>query len=366
MTREGLGYGDTPMRKQDIALLVALALLLAGCNTKLTRETSSSPSIDQMPLALASPLFTAGYELAGYYDLDADSDGVKEALAVLTLRPPTADSFTGTSYILLFGQHGGAWSLNDTYKMDGTNASAELQDVTDDGSAELLVVTEEIDTQPGDFVTPLRHIDHLSVLTYTPAQSLTELGTFTSSLSGEMSPYSTVSQQEGQTVIQTAQDLPPVNSSLWRAYRVETFGWDGQRFVSLKTDEQRRISPIVSWLVRRNGPWVAVFLILGSAASAVATILERRSRLAARWLLPAAALLFIAAGISLGALQQWLCAPALILIGLTAFVVGRQILARSFVKTLSPEDNSVLGDEAESAPHVDSQSTQNYVTSDGG
>jgi len=352
------------MREQDIALLVALALLLAGCSTKLTRETPSSPSTDQMPLTLASPLFTAGYELAGYYDLDADSDGVEEALAVLTLRPPPADSFTGTSYILLFGQHGGAWSLNDTYKMDGANASAEMQDVTDDGSSELLVVTDTTDTQPGDFVTPLRHTDHMSVLTYTPSQSLVEMGTFTSSLSGKMPPYSMVSQHEGQTVIQTAQDLPPIDNSLWRAYRVETFAWDGQRFVSLNTDVRSRIAPIVSWIVRRNGPSAAVFLILGSAASAVATMLERRSRLRARWTWPAAALLFVAAGIGLAVLQQWLCVPALILIGLTAFAVGRQISTRCPIKDPSLEDTAVLGDEAESTPHVDAQSTKNHMTSD--
>jgi hypothetical protein len=315
------------MSRQSLAIIVMLGLgLLLGCGSDADPETLSSPPLDQMPLMLAGPLFTAGYELASYHDLDADGDGVVEALAVLTLDESTTDSSTGSSYVLLFGQHGGAWSLNDKQRLSGVNASAELDDVTDDGLPELLVHTEEADTQLGDFVTPLRRTDHLSIFTYTPSQHLAKLGTFTSSLSGEAQPHSTVVDWDGQPAIQTTQDLPPMDQSLWRPVRVETFAWDGQGFARVKVGEQRRISPVVTWLVRRNAPWLAVFLIMGVAASAAVSAITRRSRLKERWGTLGAILLFVASGVGLGLAAEWLCVPALVLVGLAAFGFARQVV----------------------------------------
>jgi hypothetical protein len=263
--------------------------------------------------------------LVGYYELDTDSDGVMEALAVLTLRLPMTDTFLGDSHALLFGRHGGTWSLNDQRRLDGFNASAELRDLTGDGRPELLVFTEEADTQSGDFVTPLRYTDHLIVFTYTPELYLVELGTFSSSLSGVMRPHSTVREWEGQPAIQTTQDLPPVGSSMWRPFRVETFTWDGQGFASVQVQEQRRISPIVSWLVRRNLPWAAVFLALGGALSVLMTAVAHRLRWWERWVTPVLILLLTVGGIGLGWAEEWLCAPALILVGLAGFGVGRRL-----------------------------------------
>jgi hypothetical protein len=315
------------MSRQGLAVIVMLVLgLLLGCGSDANPETLPSPPLDQMPLMLAGPLFTAGYELASYHDLDADGDGVVEALAVLTLEASTTDSSTGSSYVLLFGQHGGAWSLNDKQRLNGVNASAELEDVTDDGLPELLVHAEEADTQLGDFVTPLRQTDHLSIFTYTPSQQLVKLGTFTSSLSGEAQPRSTVVDWEGQPAIQTTQDLPPMDQSLWQPFRVETFAWDGQGFARVEVGEQRRISPVVTWLVRRNAPWLAVFLIMGVAASAAVSAITRRSRLKERWGTLGAILLFVASGVGLGLAVEWLCVPALVLVGLAAFGFARQVV----------------------------------------
>ena len=305
--------------------MLGLGLLL-GCGSDANPETLPSPPLDQMPLMLAGPLFTAGYELASYHDLDADGDGVVEALAVLTLEASTTDSSTGSSYVLLFGQHGGAWSLNDKQRLSGVNASAELDDMTDDGLPELLVHTEEADTQLGDFVTPLRRTDHLSIFTYTPSQYLAKLGTFTSSLSGEAQPHSTVVDWDGQPAIQTTQDLPPMDQSLWRPVRVETFAWDGQGFARVEVGEQRRISPVVTWLVRRNAPWLAVFFIMGLAVSAAMSAITRRSRLKERWDTLGAILLFVASGVGLGLAAEWLCVPALVLVGLAAFGFARQVM----------------------------------------
>ena len=315
------------MSRQSLAVIVMLGLgLLLGCGSDANPEILPSPPLDQMPLMLAGPLFTAGYELASYHDLDADGDGVVEALAVLTREEPTTYSSTGSSYVLLFGQHGGAWSLNDRQRLNGVNASAELEDVTDDGLPELLVHTEEADTQLGDFVTPLRRTDRLSIFTYTPSQYLAKLGTFTSTLSGEAQPHSTVVDWDGQPAIQTMQDLPPMGQSLWRPVRVETFAWDGQGFARVRVGEQRRISPVVTWLMRRNAPWLAVFLIMGVAASAAVSAITRRSRLKERWGTLGAILLFVASGVGLGLAAEWLCVPALVLAGLTTFGFARQVV----------------------------------------
>ena len=217
MTQGHVGGEYVKMNRRCIAIAVALGLglLLFGCSSEATPKVPPTPALDQMPLVLARPLFLAGYELVGYYDLGDGSDTVADALAVLTLRLPLTESFLGDSRVLLFSQHRGAWSLSDDQVLDGINASAELRDLTGDGSPELLVFTEEGDAQLGDFVTPLRYTDHLTVFTYMPGLYLVELGTFSSSLLGVMRPQSTVGEWGGQPAIQTVQDLPPAGSPLW-------------------------------------------------------------------------------------------------------------------------------------------------------
>jgi hypothetical protein len=340
--------------------MVALGLgfLLFGCSEEATPEASPAPALDEMPLVLARPSFTAGYTLVGYYELDIDADDVVEALAVLTLRLPMTESYLGDSQVLLFGQHGGAWSLNDKLKLDGVNASTELRDLTGDGLPELLAFTEETDTQLGDFVTPLGYTDHLIVFTYTPELHLVALGTFNSSLSGVMHPLSTVSEWGGQPAIQTTQDLPPVGSSLWRPFRVETFAWDGQGFASVQVREQRRISPIISWLVRRNAPWAAVFLALGGASSVVMATVARRSRPRQRWVTLVLVLLFVAGGIGLGLAEEWLCVPVLVLVGLAGLGVGRQTVTCLVARNLSRKPAPVGGDGAKSTFRTGSNASQ--------
>ena len=318
------------MNKRCTAITVALGLgfLLFGCSGEATPEIPQTSALDQMPLTLARPLFQAGYELAGYYELDADNDGVIEALAVLTSKLPLTESFLGDSHALLFGQHGAMWSLTDNQQLDGVNASTELHDLTGDGFPELLVFTEKADTQLGDFVTPLRYTDHLIVFTYTPDLYLVELGKFSSRLSGVMRPRSTVGEWEGQPAIQTAQDMPPAGSPLWSPFRVETFAWDGQAFASVQVREQRRISPIVPWLVRRNAPWAAAFLILGGTLSLATIAITHHSRLRERWVILGLALLLIAGGTGLGLAEERLCVPVLILVGLAGLGIGRQVATR--------------------------------------
>jgi hypothetical protein len=344
-TRKDAPVGGHLVGARGVALVVVLGLglLLFGCSGKVALEAPPASDLDQMPLALARHFFLAGYELAGYHELDADSDGIVETLAVLTLRLPLAESFLGDSYVLLFGQHGGAWSLTDGQQLNGVNASAELRDLTGDGLAELLVFTEEADAQPGDFVAPLRYTDHLSVFTYVPGLHLVELGTFSSSLSGVMRPHSTVGEWEGRPAIQTARDLPPAGIPLWWPFHVETFAWDGQGFASVQVQERRRISPIVSWLVRRNAPWAAAFLVLGGVLSLVPAVIVRRSRLGLavtdprllrglplqeRWVILGLALLLVASGVGLGLIEEWLCVPALILVGLAGLGIGRRFTTR--------------------------------------
>jgi len=282
---------------------------------------------------LARPLFQAGYELVGYYELDMDGDGAVEALAVLTFRLPVEDSFLADSHVILFSQHGGGWSLTDDQELDSVNASAKLRDLTNDGFPELLVFTEEADTQSGDFVTPLRYTDHLVVFTYTPDLYLVELGAFSSSLAGVMHPRSTVGEWGGQPAIQTMQDIPPAGNPLWWPFRVETFSWDGRGFSSVQVQEQRRISPIIPWLVRRNAPWAVAFLILGGTSSLVMTAIAHRSYLRGRWGILGLALLLIASGIGLGSAEEWLCVPALILVGLAGLGIGRQVVMRLAAKS---------------------------------
>ena len=312
-------------RRTGIAAILGLGLVLAACGRETNPEAAPTPNTDRMPLALARPLFQSGYELAGYYELDADGDDVAEVLAALTLRVPVAASSLGDSRVLLFGQYGGGWSLAGNQQLDGVNAHTELRDLTGDGSPELLVFTEKAETQLGDFVTPLRYTDYLSVFTYAPGPRLMMLGAYSSSLSGVMSPRSAVGEWRGRPVIQTMRDLPPVGGPLLWPFQIETFAWDGQDFANVDTQEKRRVSPIISWLVRRNAPWAALFLALGGIVSLVTSVVVRRSRLPGRWVVPGLALLLVAGGIGVHVSQEWLCAPALVVTGLLGLGVGRWV-----------------------------------------
>jgi hypothetical protein len=330
MTRMHAGTEDTTMNKHCAAIVITLALglLLLGCSAEATSQVPATPPLDQMPLALAGRFFTSGYELAGYYELDTGSDGPVGAMAVLTVRLPVTEASAGVSRVLLFGQHRGEWSLEENQKLDGVNARAEYRDVTGDDSPELLVLTEEVDRQLGYFVTPLRYTDYLTVFTYTPELRLAKLGTFSSSLEGVLRPHTTVEEWQGQPAIQTAQDLPPVGGSLWRPFRIETLAWDGEAFASVQVQEQRRISPLVSWLVRQNAPWAAAFLALGAALSVATTLVTRRWKLQKRWVILALVCLLVTAGVALSLVEQWLCVPALVLVGLAGCGIGRQVTHR--------------------------------------
>ncbi len=316
------------MNRQSTATVILLTFLLFGCSGEVTPEIPPDSAFDQMPLLLVRPLSAKGYELAGYYELDVNGDGVEEVLAVATLNFPLEQAPRVESHVILFVEHSGTWSLTDHREVSGVNGRAELRDLTGDGLPELLVFTEEAKSQSGDFVTPLHYTDHVTVFGCTPEPRLMQLGSFSSSLSASMRPHSTVGEWGGQPAIQTMQDIPPTGSPLWSLYRVETFAWDGQDFASRQVQERRRISPVVSWLVRRNAPWAAALLVLGGVLGWLVTTVARRSRLPERWVILGLALLVVAGGIGLGLAQEWLCVPALVLIGMGGLVIGRQMATR--------------------------------------
>ena len=312
-----------------IVATLNLSLLLLGCSGEANPDLPPAATLDQKPLVLANPLFQAGYELAGYYELDADAaDGSAEALAVLTLKLPLEQSFLGDTYVLLFSQQREVWSLPARYHLEGINARAELRDLTGDGFPELLVFTEEADDQLGDFVTPLHYTDHVNIFSYDPDMHLVELGAFDSKLSGVTHPRSTVGEWGGRPAIQTMHDLPLTRSPLWQTYRVETFAWDGQGFASVQVQERQRLAPAASWLMRRHVPWAAASLALGGILSLIATVVARRLHWRELWVSLFLVLALLAVGTSLGIAQDWLCVPALILIGLAGLPVGRRMATR--------------------------------------
>jgi hypothetical protein len=325
------GSGGKMMRGRRVLFLVTLGLscLLFGCGSETPTDVPLDPTLEPGPLLLARPFFTAGYELAGYYELDADrGDGIVEALVVLTLRSPATNAFEGSSAVLLFAERDGAWLRTDELKLTGVNASAESRDLTGDGFPELLVTFEAADIQYGDFVTPLRYTGHLHVFAYTPDPYLVRLGEFSSSLAGDTLDVPVVGEWGGQPAIQTRRDVPPTGFPLWQPVRVETFAWDGREFASVQVEERQRISPIVSWVVRHNAPWTAAFLVLGGILSLVVIVFARRRRLRERWLILGLILLLVAGGIGLGLAVEWVCAPALIVVGLVGLQIGRRVATR--------------------------------------
>jgi hypothetical protein len=334
-----------PRRRAILVVALGLCSLLLGCGRQTTLEVSPDLPLDQVPLSLAQPFFDAGYELVGYYELDVNSDGVVEALAVLTLKTQATNSFLGSSAVALFYQHEGSWVRANNWKLNGVNASARLHDLTGDDLPELLVSSEEAHRRPGDFVTPLQYTDYLSVFTYAQNLRLTESGVFSSSLASVAPSKPTLEKWEGQPAIQTVQDLPPATSPLWQPVRVETFAWNGQEFASVQVEEQRRISPVVPWAVRRNAPWAAASLALGGVLSLIGIVVVRRLRWHERPVIWGLILLLIAGGIGLSLAVEWMCAPALIAIGLAGLGMGRQIAARLAAK---PNRNAEITQGAKS------------------
>lgn len=313
---------------KKILVAIVLSTLLLGCNAQTTPEPTPDAPRDQMPLLLAQPLFQAGYNLIGYYELDANDDGLTESLAVLSVNLPLEQSFVGDTYVMLFSQRGGAWSTTDNQRIDGVNAHAELRDMNGDGFPELLIFTEKADNQLGDFVTPLHYADYLFVFTYQPDQALVNLGTFSSALAGVLRPRTKVKEWEGQPAIQTTQDIQGGGSFL-RPYRIETFAWDEQEgFASVQAQERKRVSPVVSWLARRNAPWAAAAFALGGVLGLLVILLARRLRQRERWFILGVALLLVAGGVGVGLTREWLCSPALILIGLAGLGLVWRATAR--------------------------------------
>jgi hypothetical protein len=319
-------------RRETLVVAWGLCLLLAGCGGGSVPGIVPDTAYDQMPLLLVRPFFDAGYELADYHEFEIDGDGLPEALVVVTLRVPAEDAFLGASGVLLFGRPGGGWVRTDEWKLDGVSASTEWRDLTGDSLAELLVVVERADRQRGDFVTPLKYTDDLTVFGYTPDLYLVEFGRFSSSQSGVTRPGSTVVNWEGQLAIQTRRDLPAAGSPLWQPVRVETFAWNGQEFASVQVKDRRRVSPVVVWILRRNAPWAAGALVLGGVLSQVVVLVRRRLRLSERWAVASVILVLVTAGIGLGLAVEWLCIPGLVLTGLAGIVGARQVVARLFAR----------------------------------
>jgi hypothetical protein len=319
-------------RCETLVVAAGLFLLLAGCGGGPAPEIVPDTAYDQMPLLLARPFFGAGYELADYHEFQADGDGLPETMVVVTLRAPAEDAYLGSSGVLLLSRPAGSWVRTDEWKLDGVNASTEWRDLTGDGVEELLVVTERADKQRGDFVAPLRYTDDLVVFGYTPDLYLLGLGKFGSSLAGVTRPRSAVVSWEGQPAVRTQRDLPSAGSPVWQPVRVETFAWDGQEFGSVEVEDRRRLSPIVVWFLRRNAPWTAGALALGTVLSLALALIRRRHPLSELWAVASAALLLVAGGIGLGLTVEWLCVPGLVLAGLLGIACGRQIFARLSVE----------------------------------
>jgi hypothetical protein len=319
-------------RCETLVVALGLCLLQNGCGGGSAPGIVPDTAYDQMPLMSARPFFNAGYELADYHEVYADGDSLPEVMVVVTLRAPAEDAFLGASGVLLFSRPGGSWVRTDEWKLDGVNASTEWRDLTGDGLAELLVVTESADKQRGDFVTPVRYADDVAVFGYTSDLRLVGLGKFGSSLVGVTRPRSTVVSWEGQPAVQTRQDLPSASSPVWQPVRVETYAWDGEGFGSVQVEDRWRVSPVVLWVLRRNAPWAAGALALGTVLGLALALIRRRLPLSERWAVAIAALMLIAGEIGLGLAVEWLCVPGLVLAGLLGIAGGRQVVARLSVK----------------------------------
>jgi hypothetical protein len=313
------------MNHKRLALMAALALGLAlsGCGER--SAPSPQAPIDEPPLVLLGDLFEGEYVLGAYHEVDFDKDGRDEVLAVLTQYRPTELSYLSDTYVVLFHQDQGTWVQVGGLRMEGERATSELHDLTGDGLPELVVSTEQTRSQRGDFIAPLRIAGFLSVFTYTSDKELVEMGAYSSSLLGMDRVYPKLGLWKDQEAIKVARDLPAAVSPLWQPYQVGSYVWDGSEFVLAHTDEQRRVSPLISWVVARNAPWASGFLILGGVLGVVTLLVSQRTRLADKWLTVWAVIILIGGGIGLGSLQEWLCVPAPILVGLAGLLIGRRI-----------------------------------------
>jgi hypothetical protein len=323
-------------RHRAAAVMVGLALVVglsAGLASNWHQANIPTPdlppdlALDQMPAALTAELRKSGYALVGYYHWDADGDGAMEVAAVLTVQTTPTESFSGGAYVVLMKQQAEFWYRSDQQPLDGVNARSQFRDLTGDGVPELIVSTQQAERQLGDFVIPHRYTDHLNVFTMGPDFNLVTLGTFSSSLAGVTTPHSQVVLRSGKTVIETAQDIPGRGSALWQPYRIQTYAWDGREFAQVQTEERRRVSPVVSWVVRQNGPWVLGLALLGSIMGiAIATTVHHPAQ--RRRLLWASALLLIGGGLGAGMTKELLCLPALITSGWVGLWSGKQIGAK--------------------------------------
>ena len=312
------------MKQKRWAVMTALALglVISGCGGGPAPQVSP----DELPLALVGDLFEDEYVLGAYHEVDFDRDGRSEVLAVLTQHRPTELSFLSDSYVVLFHQDEGTWVHADGLRMDGERATAELHDLTDDGLPELVVSTEQTRSQRGDFIAPLRTAGFLSVFTYTPDKRLVELGTYSSSLLGKGRVYPKLGVWEDQEAVKVARDLPATVNPLWQPYRVGSYVWNGSGFALADTQDQRRLSPLISWVVARNAPLASAFFVLGGVLGGVTLFVSQRTRLEDKWLSVVAVVILVGGGIGLGSLQEWLCVPAPVLAGLVGLLFGRRVV----------------------------------------
>jgi hypothetical protein len=311
------------MNRKSFAVMAALAmgLLLAGCGG----QAAPTVSPDEPPLSLLKDLYEDGYALAGYHEMDLEGDGHAEGLAVLTQSPPPETSFLSVTFIVLFQHSDGVWRQVDRLETDGDRATTTLHDLTGDGLPELVVFAEQKQSQYGDFVTPMRTAGYLAVFTYTPDKRLVELGAYSSSLLGMGRVYPKLGAWEGQEAIVVARDLPADESPLWQPYQVGSYVWDGSQFANAQIEERRRLSPVVSWAVTRNGPWALGFLALGGVLGWGAVVVSRRTRVQVKQVLAGAVAVLIILGVGLIWVQGRLCVLAPVLSGLAGLIVGWRI-----------------------------------------
>ncbi len=305
--------------------LVVGGAVLVGCRAASpTPDVPPDLALDQMPAALLAPLLEADYELVGYYPRST-TDRPTEVMAVLTVRGAPENAFSTATYVLLMRQTerdaGGDWRIVQELPLEGLNARSDLRDLTGDTTPELVVVTEEADRQFGDFVTPLRYTDRLTVIAPDPAGELTVLGSFQNDLAGVRSPMPQIVPWDDGWAIQIAQDVPLTHPALRQTYRLRMYAWDGQTFACAQVMERKRLSAVVAWIGRQNAPWAAGFLVVGGALGlALYVLIRRRPRL--RWLLVLAGLLVVLAGIGVEVTTKLLCPPALVLTGLVGMGIG--------------------------------------------
>ncbi len=299
--------------------------MLVGCRAAApTTDVPPGLAMDQIPAVLLAPLLEADYELVGYYPRSA-ADRPMEVVAVLTVHGDPENAFSTGTYVVSMRQteqdSNSDWRIVHELPLEGLNARSYLRDLTGDAIPELVLVTEKASRQFGDFVTPLRYTDRLTIITSDPDGNLAVVGTFQNDLAGVHSPMPQVVPWDDGWAIQVAQDVPLTHPGLLQTYRLKTYAWDGETFACLQVMERKRLSAVVSWIGRRNAPWAAGFLVAGCALGlGLWSLIRRRPRL--RWLLVMTGLLMVGAGVGVEMTTELLCPPALVLVGLIGMGVG--------------------------------------------